>query len=103
VNNTTNFLEDGVMKSLAVTRRDFIGATVLVGSLTVLPQVARADPVHLPTHSSSAAQPVISFHMDQPYVDYTGTAQRYVPPAGARSAHFVSELDEAAVSGTLCL
>ena len=37
-------------------------------------------------------EPVVSFHMDQPYLDMTGTAVPYIPPAGTRSGQPLSEL-----------
>jgi hypothetical protein len=39
---------------------------------------------------------VVSFHMDQPYLDPTGTAAPYHPPSGARSASPVAHLSEEA-------
>jgi hypothetical protein len=43
--------------------------------------------------------PVISFHMDQPYLDMTGAALPYLPPDGARSAEPAACLDERAFRG----
>ncbi len=37
---------------------------------------------------------VVSFHMDRPYLDRSGTAVPYHPPAGARSAQFAAQLSE---------
>ena len=37
---------------------------------------------------------IISFHMDQPYLDRSGTAMPYYPPAGARSAQSAGLLSE---------
>jgi hypothetical protein len=39
-----------------------------------------------------APEPVVSFHMDQPYLDMTGTAVPYIPPAGTRSGQPLAEL-----------
>jgi hypothetical protein len=38
--------------------------------------------------------PVVSFYMDRPYLDPTGMAEPYVPPAGARSAQPLAELSD---------
>lgn len=45
---------------------------------------------------------VVSFHMDQPYLDTTGTAAPYHPPRGARSAAPASRLAENAFRSTHC-
>lgn len=39
---------------------------------------------------------VVSFHMEQPYLDRTGTALPYHPPCGARSGQDASYLSEEA-------
>jgi hypothetical protein len=56
-------------------RRDFLCTIPLAGGALVL----------LPTLALKSAS-VVSFHMDQPYVDQTGMAKPFVPPAGMRSA-----------------
>jgi len=37
---------------------------------------------------------VISFHLDHPYLDWSGTAVPYYPPPGACSAEAVAQLPE---------
>jgi len=45
--------------------------------------------------SGSEGRPaVVSFHMDQPYLDWSGTAVPYYPAPGARSAQGVAHLSE---------
>jgi len=44
--------------------------------------------------SSAGTHAIVSFHMDQPYLDRTGTAVPYYPPAGARSAQSAGLLPE---------
>jgi len=44
----------------------------------------------MPSHKEA----VVSFHMDRPYLDRSGTAIPYHPPAGARSAQFAAQLSE---------
>ncbi|MEJ1962376.1 MAG: hypothetical protein WDO56_12875 [Gammaproteobacteria bacterium] len=42
--------------------------------------------------------PVVSFHLDQPYVDLTGLETPYVPPAGMRSGEPLAALSDEALS-----
>ena len=39
---------------------------------------------------------VVSFHMDQPYLDQSGAAMPYYPPPGMRSGDAVAHLSEEA-------
>jgi hypothetical protein len=41
------------------------------------------------------AAPVLSFHLDRPYVDLSGNAIAYRPPAGARGGEAIARLAEA--------
>ena len=41
---------------------------------------------------------VLSFHLDQPYVDTTGEAKPYLPPAGARSGAPLAALSDEQLS-----
>jgi len=43
---------------------------------------------------SIGSRAIVSFHMDQPYLDRTGTAVPYYRPAGARSAQSAGLLSE---------
>jgi hypothetical protein len=45
---------------------------------------------------------VVSFYLDRPYLDMTGTALPYLPPKGACSAAAVSRLTEIAFRSTHC-
>ena len=38
--------------------------------------------------------PVVSFHLDQPYLDLTGLEKPYVPPVGMRSGASLAGLSE---------
>ncbi len=38
--------------------------------------------------------PVVTFYMDRPYLDWTGTADPYIPPAGARSGQPLAEVTD---------
>lgn len=73
-----------------LTRRDFIaelaGTGAAIAAFAAEPAVWAA--------ASPARRPVVSIHMDQPYVDLTGLALPYLPPAGVRAGAPVSELTE---------
>ena len=88
-----------------ITRRLFVHASLLVGALAILPKAAYALAERTMDARDASnrlprgtPRPVVSFHMDQPYVDYTGTAEPYVPPAGARSAQFIASLSDEAIA-----
>lgn len=38
--------------------------------------------------------PVVAFHMDQLYLDWSGKARAYVPPVGPRSAEILGQLTD---------
>jgi hypothetical protein len=38
--------------------------------------------------------PVVSFHLDQPYLDMTGRGVPYIPPPGMRSGQSIADLSE---------
>jgi hypothetical protein len=82
---------------LSLTRREVVQALALAGAtLGALPLVfARDRQVARPAASSFACQPVVSFFMDRPYLDHSGTAVPYHAPQGARSAQPVAHLSEA--------
>ncbi len=70
-----------------LTRRDFVAklavASAAIGAFALAPEAAWTA-----KESASFVQsrtPVVSFHMDRPYLDPTGTAMPYRPPSGARS------------------
>jgi len=73
-----------------ITRRDFIGVFVGAGAaLALIPGVHLRAALSIPSR-----QPVVSFHMDQPYLDWSGTAMPYYPPPGTRSGQIVANFDE---------
>ncbi len=80
-----------------VTRRAFIGglaASATAGAVWMTPWCARRLAMDL-----GRLPPVVSFHMDQPYLDMTGAALPYLPPDGARSAECAAHFDEEAFRG----
>jgi hypothetical protein len=79
---------------LSLTRRELVRALALAGATVgVLPLVSARDArgAAAPT-TSVAVTPVVSFFMDQPYVDHSGTAVPYHAPLGARSAEPLAHL-----------
>jgi hypothetical protein len=94
------------MNARAFTRRAFVARLTLAGSaLGALsgfgwvrehaPALSTAD---APTGAPSAqcrATPVVSFHLDQPCLDWSGEGLPYVPPAGARAGDALACLSEA--------
>jgi len=82
----------------SITRREFMHGAALVGVAALAPAALGAMPAApaggpLATQESSppvaatpSREPVVSFFMDQPYLDLTGEAQPYAPPVGLRSA-----------------
>jgi hypothetical protein len=87
-------------QSLVLSRRTFVAsaAALLGGATAVLvpeaPSVA-AERASTPAKRAASRAPVVSFHMDRPYLDPTGTAQPYHPPAGLRSGQAMADLSEA--------
>jgi hypothetical protein len=89
-------------KSLRVaatlTRRTFMGAIVLGGAALVAPAGALFSQAE---RAGGHGSPVVSFHMDQPYLDMTGTAIPYYPPPGVRSGDSAARLSEDAFRSVL--
>ncbi len=86
------------------TRREFVTrAASAVAAFGALPVTARceAPSAHAPVRAAQPA-PVVSFFMDQPYLDLTGRDLPYIPPAGLRSAAPLAELSEEAFLGAHC-
>jgi hypothetical protein len=93
---------------MSVGRRGFVVAGAV---LTLLPALAiRSSPQSpggseadsdSPGGSEAAREPVVSFHLDQPYLDLTGLEKPYVPPAGMRSGAPLAALGEEEVFSRL--
>lgn len=74
-----------------LTRRSFMSVIAFGGAALAVPAdalLAQAE------RSGGHGSPVVSFHMDQPYLDMTGTAIPYYPPAGVRSGDPAARLSE---------
>ncbi len=74
---------------------------------TIWPAVEDCPPYTAPAADAAAASaaranaavprtPVVTFYMDRPYLDWTGTAEPYIPPAGARSGQPLADLSDEA-------
>ncbi|HTW25185.1 MAG TPA: twin-arginine translocation signal domain-containing protein [Candidatus Baltobacteraceae bacterium] len=86
-----------------VTRRKFIGQVAAAGAgIAALSLAPGAAVFAEAANVASVRKPIVSFHMDRPYVDWTGTAEPYYPPVGARSAEAASRLSEEAFRRMQC-
>jgi hypothetical protein len=73
-----------------LTRRNFMAECAVAGAvIAALP--AKIFGAALP----GARAAIVSIHMDQPYIDATGQALPYLPPAGMRAGAGVAHLNEA--------
>jgi hypothetical protein len=77
-----------------LTRRDFL-AGLAVAAMAAPISIAPAPIALAATNPRAPRPPVVGFHMDQPYLDVTGTAVPYVPPNGLRAGVPVEHLSEA--------
>jgi len=88
-----------------VTRRDFVAqlaaGAAAIGAFTLTPGAA-ALAADCSASSPPARRPVVSFHMDRPYIDPTGTAMPYLPPSGARSGAPAARFSEEAFRRMQC-
>jgi hypothetical protein len=76
-------------------RRDFLSTLLIAGA--AFPATLRKTLV--PSTGEAAPRPrpaIVSFHLDQPYLDTSGTAMPYHPPSGMRSGEPVARLTEEA-------
>ncbi|HTW37691.1 MAG TPA: hypothetical protein VMD49_03905 [Steroidobacteraceae bacterium] len=92
---------NAVRERRRVSRRAFVrGAAVAAAVGASLPVLlgegARAGIASQRVASTQPLQahrvPVVGFHMDRPFLDPTGMAEPYVPPAGTRSGQALAEL-----------
>jgi hypothetical protein len=70
-------------------RRAFTAGLFAIGALGPLASGAAA------AAPQAAAAPVVAFHLDGLYLDWTGAAEAYRPPAGLRSLAFAETLSDA--------
>ena len=82
---------------MSVSRRGFlvsVPAALVLAPLVRSPQSPGGWESGSGSTSGSSVPPVVSFHLDQPYLDLTGLEMPYVPPAGLRSAAPLAALSE---------
>jgi len=86
-----------------VSRREFITYFATAGvAISAVPTVtfgSNKTPSAAQTTGSSGSSvtsraPVVSFHLDQPFLDLSGQCAPYVPPNGLRSGQPIAELDQ---------
>ena len=75
----------------SITRRAFM-RVIGAASIAALAPI-KLFPQPLP-RAAEIRKPVVSFHMDRLYLDWTGKAEPYIAPAGARSAAFAAQLSD---------
>lgn len=81
-----------------LTRREFVARCAAVTACGValrsVPGFTIATMTAQPTSATPASyrSPVVSYHVDRPYLDNTGLAPPYLPPAGTRSAQPFADL-----------
>jgi len=91
------------MTKSSLTRRDFMEKLAFVCAALGAGAIS-GGPFSFEPRAASCERraAVVSFHMDQPYLDTTGTAMPYHPPRGARSAAPVAHLTEEAFRRKHC-
>lgn len=82
-----------------LTRRTFVAqcaaAATSATALSAVPDLAgAASPVSFQKALTTHLAPVVSFHIDRPYIDRTGMAMPYLPPVGTRSGQPLADLSE---------
>jgi hypothetical protein len=90
--------EKSLRVAATLTRRTFMGVVALGGAVLVAPAAALLAQAE---RAGGRGSPVVSFHMDQPYLDRTGTAIPYHPPPGVRSGDSAARLSEEAFRSIL--
>ena len=89
-----------------MTRREFVAqavaAVAAIGAFSAAPGAAAAVFGEARAALWPARKPVVSFHMDRPYLDPTGMAKPYYPPRGLRSAEPAARLSEEAFRRMQC-
>ena len=87
-----------------LTRRDFVAklavAGAAIGAFALAPGAAWT--AEASASPEQPCKPVVSFHMDRPYLDLTGTAMPYLPPDGVRSGAPVARFSEEAFRRMQC-
>ena len=76
------------MTDIQTTRRSFMGHLGLMAGMGAVaytvPGVFTIKPAQAANMAPAVAKPVVSVHMDMPWVDMSGRAEPYIPPRGIR-------------------
>jgi hypothetical protein len=94
------------MRARPFTRRAFVARLTMAGSALgalsgfgwvreAAPALSTAGALTGVRQARCRATPVVSFHLDQPYLDWSGEGLPYVPPVGARAGDALACLSEA--------
>jgi hypothetical protein len=83
-----------------LTRRRLLGSLAVAGAAVGGAWMIPGGVIFAAADSREFSVEVVSFHMDQPYLDTTGKAAPYHPPSGAQSASPVAHLSEEAFRRT---
>ncbi len=67
------------------TRRGFLGGGLLLAGTALSIAAPAAAAPRTPPPVARSRRPVIALHADQLYLDYSGSADAYAPPAGLRA------------------
>ena len=79
-------------------RREFLVVVPGAGAGLALLALRRSPQSPGGLNSEALRAPVVSFHLDQPYLDLTGLEKPYVPPAGMRSGAPLAALSDEILS-----
>jgi len=86
-----------------LTRRAFMARVAVAGAVaSAAAVIGPAESRREPAAACESRGTVASFHMDRLYLDTTGLALPYHPPAGARGAAPVAHLSEEAFRSRHC-
>jgi hypothetical protein len=90
-----------------INRRDFLAELAIVSAGLAAVSAVRGRALLRPASAASVQlprnlTPVVSIHMDQPYLDWTGRAVPYYAPQGIRSGEPLARLSEEAFRRLPC-
>jgi len=78
-----------------LSRRAFVAAAAAAGAAASMsPSTLLGEGARQGARAAVPATPVVGFHMDRPYLDPSGMAEPYIPPAGTRSGQALAALSE---------
>lgn len=81
----------GISMATRPSRRGFIGGALLIASSVAMLAAPSAGAALRKPAPPRSRRVVVAFHADQLYLDHSGTAEPYLPPAGLRSLDGLDE------------